>query len=398
MTIKNNFRHTLNASYIGYITQAIVNNYAPLLFVFFRSRYGISILQISLLIVINFGTQLLIDIVSVFLIDKTGYKAGAVTAHFSAAAGMIVYCILPSVMDDKFVALLIPTLFNALGGGLCEVVVSPIVEACPTENKAANMSILHSFYCWGQLGVILISTLFFGLFGLDNWKYLSIIYAMLPLFNAFYFINVPVNHPLRGKEGIGIKKLFKIKAVYLLFLMMICAGASELAMSQWASTFAEEGLKFNKSVSDLIGPAMFAALMGISRVIHAKLSDKIKLETYLIISSLICVLCYLTASLSDSPVISIIACAMTGFSVGVMWPGVYSFSAASIKNSGGALFALLAFSGDLGCISGPALVGVISDRFSGDLKIGFLISSVFPLLLLISTLILNKKTVDPQYE
>ena len=394
MKSRLSYTHTLRASYIGYITQAAVNNFSPLLFVMFNSVFGLSMLKISSLITVNFGIQLLIDLVSAFFIDRLGYKRSAVIAHFSAFAGMTLLGILPVIWADKYLALLIPTVFNAIGGGLCEVIVSPIVEACPTENKSGNMSLLHSFYCWGQLGVILVSTLFFKTAGEEKWNILAIIIALIPLFNAFYFMFVPVNTLTPDGSGLGIRELLKTKAVYVFLLMMVCAGASEIAMSQWASAFAESGLHVNKAVGDLIGPAMFAAFMGVSRVLHAALSEKLNLGRFILFCSVLCLVCYITVAFSGSAAISLAACAVTGFSVGIMWPGVYSLAADKIRNGGIVMFSLLALAGDFGCISGPSLVGVISSSFGNDFRRGFLFSAVFPLALIIGVILLRKVTTN----
>ncbi len=390
MKTKLSYRHTLRASYIGYITQAVVNNFSPLLFVMFNSAFGLSMLRISSLITVNFSIQLLIDLASAFFIDRLGSKRSAVTAHFSAFIGMLLLGILPAVWSNKYFALLIPTAFNAVGGGLCEVVVSPIVEACPTDNKSGNMSLLHSFYCWGQLGVILVSTLFFRLAGYNRWNILAVLLSFIPLFNAFYFMLVPVNSLTSDGEKLGIGNLLKMKIIYIFLLMMVCAGASEIAMSQWASAFAESGLHVNKTVGDLIGPAMFAAFMGISRVFHAHFSEKLNLGRFIMLCSALCFACYMTAAFSKSAFIALAACAVTGFSVGIMWPGVYSLAAAKIKNGGMAMFSLLALAGDFGCISGPSLVGLVSSSFGNDFRRGFLFSSVFPLALIFGVILLRK--------
>lgn len=392
MKTRLGYRHTLRASYIGYITQAAVNNFSPLLFVMFNSVFGLSMLKISSLITVNFGIQLLIDLLSAFFIDRLGYKRSAVIAHFSAFTGMTLLGILPVIMADKYAALLIPTVFNAVGGGLCEVIVSPIVEACPTDNKSGNMSLLHSFYCWGQLGVVLFSTLFFKVFGEEKWYILSILIGLIPLFNAFYFMAVPVNTLTPGGAGLKIRNLLGIKAVYVFLLMMVCAGASEIAMSQWASAFAESGLHVNKAIGDLIGPAMFAAFMGVSRVLYAVMSEKLNLGRFILISSLLCLACYITVAFSSSPALSLAACAVTGFSVGIMWPGVYSLAAGIIKNGGIVMFSLLALAGDFGCISGPSLVGIISSSHGNDFRLGFLFSAIFPLALITGVILLRKVT------
>lgn len=389
----SNFRHTLAASYIGYITQAIVNNFTPLLFVTFNNTFNISMLKICSLITVNFMIQLGVDLLSTFITDKIGYRIAASFAHFSAFFGFVLLGTLPYYMENSYAAILIATVFLAVGGGTCEVVISPIVEACPTDKKSASMSLLHSFYCWGQVLVVLISTLFFVIADVSNWRYLSFIWSLIPLFNAIYFIFVPINTLVSNEEKIPVKKLFKNKLFFVFLLLMLCSGASELAMSQWASAFAEVGLNITKTTGDLVGPTMFAVFMGISRVLYAVKSEKIELSKFIMLSGIFCVLCYITVAISDNPFIALTACALTGFTVGIMWPGVYSLAAAKIPKGGTSMFALLALAGDLGCSTGPNIVGILSDKFGGNFKTGFAFAAVFPLILFAGIIILRKNKV-----
>ena len=388
MSIKTNYNATIFASYIGYITQAIVNNFAPLLFLTFHNSLGISMDRIALLITINFGTQLLLDFLSSKFVDRIGYRVSVVAAHFMASLGMILMAFLP--FRFGFAGLTVSTMVYAVGGGLIEVVVSPIVEACPTEHKSAVMSILHSFYCWGQVFTVLCSTVFFAVFGMNAWPVLSVIWAVIPLFNAFFFMAVPIYTLNPGGEGATHKKLFSTGLFWIFLLIMVCSGASELAMSQWASAFAESALGVSKSVGDLTGMCMFAVMMGISRVLYAKLSKKVSIVKFMAISAVLCIISYLLASLSPYAVIALFGCALCGFSVGVMWPGTYSLAAEKIPSGGMSMFALLALAGDLGCSSGPGLVGFVSGIFEDNLKTGLLFAVVFPSLLLIGLFLLKK--------
>ena len=278
MGIRTNYNHTLYASYTGYITQAVVNTFIPLLFLTFQSTYQIPLDKITLLVTVNFAIQLTVDLLSAKFVDKIGYRICIVAAHLFAAAGLIGLSILPDCFPDPFAGLLTSVCLYAVGGGLIEVLISPIVEACPTERKAAAMSLLHSFYCWGCVLVILLSTLFFSLAGIQNWRILSLLWAALPLFNALYFTQVPIASLEESHETIPLGKLLSQKVFWVLALLMVCAGASELAMSQWASAFAESGLHVSKAVGDLAGPCLFAVLMGISRVLYAKWSERINLS------------------------------------------------------------------------------------------------------------------------
>lgn len=395
--MKLRYEHTVRACFFGYIVQALINNFVPLLFITFQTQYRIPLSQITLLITINFILQLLVDFLAAFFIDKIGYRISIVTAHVCAALGLLLLPILPELFDNPFVGLLLAVMVYAIGGGLLEVLVSPIVEACPTENKEKTMSLLHSFYCWGSVGVVLLSTLFFFLFGTQNWKILAVIWALIPTANAFVFTKVPIA-PLiaEGEDGLSIPALLKTKAFWLFLVLIICSGASEQAVSQWASTFAERGLGMTKAVGDLAGPTLFSILMGTSRLIYGKYGDKINLNWMMFLSGCLCIATYLLISLSTSPILGFIGVALCGFSVGIMWPGTFSKASASIKGGGTAMFALLALGGDLGCSGGPTFVGMVASAFGDDLKKGILAAVVFPLVLVVTLLltkISNKKNV-----
>lgn len=385
------YNHTIYASFIGYIVQAVINNFVPLLFLTFQSTYGISLDKITMLVTFNFGIQLLVDLASVKFVDKIGYRTSILIAHIYAAVGLVGLTVLPEVMPDPFMGLLISVAVYAVGGGLLEVLVSPIVESCPTKRKEAVMSLLHSFYCWGHVGVVLLSTVFFSVFGIENWKYLAYFWALIPLLNAVYYSKVPFASLIEdGEKGMTLKELFRTKLFWIMMLLMMCAGACEQGISQWASAFAEMGLGVSKTVGDLAGPMLFAILMGSSRAIYGKYSDKIKLEKFMAICGVLCLGSYLLASLSKSPVLGLMGCALCGLSVGILWPGTFSMAAAGIRTGGTAMFALLALAGDLGCSGGPTFVGLVSEACGEDLKKGILAGAIFPILLLIG-LFFNKK-------
>ncbi|WP_160687682.1 MFS transporter [Clostridium sp. C2-6-12] len=389
--MKNQYNKTITACFIGYIVQAIVNNFVPLLFLTFERLYGIPLAQITLLVTINFAIQLLVDLLSVQFIDKIGYRASMVIAHVFSAVGLILLTILPEVTRLPLTGIIAAVVIYAIGGGLLEVLVSPIVESCPSDNKEKAMSMLHSFYCWGHVGVVAISTLFFYLFGVNNWKVLAIIWAIIPLCNAGVFTRVPLLPLLpEGESGLQMKDLFRMKLFWILFIMMICAGASEQAVSQWASTFAEQGLGITKAVGDLAGPMAFAIMMGISRVFYGKYGDRIDLDQFMIFSSMLCILSYIGISLIPIPEASLIACAVCGLSVGIMWPGTFSKASAALSKGGTAMFALLALGGDAGCSGGPTLVGMVSSSQNDNLKMGILVASIFPILLLLGILICKR--------
>lgn len=377
------YNKTLYACFIGYIVQAIVNNFVPLLFLTFHSSYGIPMTQITLLITFNFGLQLLVDIMSVTFIDRIGYRASIVITHICAVTGFVFLTILPDLCGNAFAGLLIAVAVYAVGGGLLEVLVSPIVEACPTKNKEKAMSLLHSFYCWGHVAVVLISTVFFQLFGIHNWKIMACIWAVVPFVNMIFFTKVPIASLIdEGEKGLTIGQLFYKKIFWVLMLMMVCAGASEQAVSQWASTFAETGLGVSKTVGDLAGPMLFAVLMGSARAFYGKYGEQIDLDHFMAGSSILCIAAYLCISLVPSPVVGFIGCALCGLSVGIMWPGVFSKATASVAKGGTAMFALLALAGDVGCSGGPTVVGMVSGVLDNNLKMGILAGAVFPVLLL----------------
>lgn len=389
--MKNQYNKTITACFVGYIVQAVVNNFTPLLFLFFQKSYHVPLSQITLLVTFNFGIQLLVDLLSVGFIDKIGYRASMVIAYVLSAAGLVLLTVLPDVLPTPFVGILIAVMIYAIGGGLLEVLVSPVVEACPSDNKEKAMSMLHSFYCWGHAGVVFISTLFFYVAGIENWKILAIIWALIPVGNAIVFTRVPIATLIEdGESGLGLKELFRMKIFWILLVMMICAGASEQAVSQWASTFAEKGLGISKTAGDLAGPMAFAILMGTSRLFYGKYGDRIHLERFMVYSSLLCILSYLGISLFPVPLLSLIACAVCGLSVGIMWPGTFSKASAALPKGGTAMFALLALGGDIGCSGGPTLVGMVSGALGDNLKIGVLAGIIFPALLLMGIILCGK--------
>ena len=380
--MQNKYNRTMYACFVGYIVQAIVNNFVPLLFLTFHTSYGIPLSKITLLVTINFLLQLCVDALSVVVVDRVGYRPMAVLAHVFSAAGLILLTVLPEVLGDPFVGLLIAMAVYALGGGLLEVLISPIVEACPTDNKEKAMSLLHSFNCWGHVGVVLLSTLFFTLFGIRNWKIMALIWALIPIVNGIAFLRVPIAPLIEGGErGMTLGELARNKLFWLFMVAMMCAGASEQAVSQWASAFAEMGLGVSKTLGDLMGPMLFAIMMGLARAIYGKFGERIQLEKFMLMSCLLCVVSYLITSLSPWPALGLIGCGICGFSVGIFWPGTFSMASASLRRGGTALFCMLALGGDLGCSAGPTVVGMISSAASDNLKIGILVAILFPVVL-----------------
>ena len=386
--MKFDYKKTMYACFVGYIVQAIVNSFVPLLFVTFQETYRIPLTQITLLITVNFVVQLLIDMLSAGFIDRIGYRAAVILAHICAAAGLALLTILPEVLPDPFVGILIAVFVYAIGGGLIEVLISPIIEACPTDNKESAMSLLHSFYCWGCTGVVLISTIFFTVFGISHWKILTLLWTILPIANMLLFAKVPIySLQEEGEKGMNLGELFREKMFWILMLMMVCSGAAEQSVSQWASTFAEKGLGITKSVGDLVGPMLFSILMGLSRLLYGKYGEKLDLDRFMKFSCVLCIVSYLCISFIPVPMVELLGCGLCGFSVGILWPGTFSKAAAALRRGGTLLFAMLALAGDLGCSGGPTLVGFVSSGLGDNLRLGIFAGIIFPILLLGSLLL-----------
>ncbi len=378
-------QHTIRAAYIGYLTQAITINFAPLLFITFENTYHISMGKISLLIAISFLTQLLSDAIMAKYSKKFNTRGSVILAHLCAVVGMTGFAWLPEALPSPYMGLMISVIIAAIGGGIIEVMISPIVEACPTDEKSSAMSLLHSFYSWGLAGVVLLSTVFFSVAGIGHWRILSCLWAIIPTVGAIAFCFVPIYslEALEDPQKEHSHSLFRSGIFWLFFIMMFCAGAAEQAMGQWASSFAESGLGVSKTVGDILGPCLFAILMGSARVIYGKSGGRINLLRFIVFSSLLCIISFLIAALSPWPLLALCGCALCGLSVGILWPGTYSLASAGVPWGGVKMFALLAMAGDIGCMVGPTAVGWIAEAFGNNLKIPFLLSIFFPILILV---------------
>ena len=383
------YRKTLTACYLGFITQAISANFAPLLFLKFHTEYNIPLGKIALISTVFFLTQLIVDVLCSYFADRIGYRKCVVASELCSAAGLIGLAFLPGLFQNPLTGIMVSVVIYAVGSGLIEVLGSPIVEACPSEHKEAAMSLLHSFYCWGSVGVILLSTLFFAVFGIDSWKWLACIWAVIPLYNIYNFATCPIEHAADNDGSMKISGLFRIPLFWISIVLMVCAGASELSMAQWASAYTESALGLSKALGDLAGPCMFAVTMGISRVIFGKYGSRLDLMKFMIGSGCLCLICYISAAVSDSSVLGLIGCIMCGFSVGIMWPGTISVCSGRLPGGGTAMFALLAMAGDLGGAFGPGLIGNITQSAGNDLKKGMLAGCIFPLVLVLSLLLLR---------
>lgn len=386
-----NYRQTLIACYMGFITQAVAANFVPLLFLTFHETYGISLVKIAMISSVFFLTQLVTDLLSAGLADRIGYRPCIMASEILSALGLLGLAFLPDLFPDPFAGILICVAVYAVGSGLIEVLCSPIVEACPFENKESVMSLLHSFYCWGAVGTIFLSTVFFSVFGTGSWRILSCLWALIPLVNIRNFAVCPIEHLVEEEKSMTGAQLLKTPLFWLLVLLMVCSGASELAMAQWASAFTESALGVSKTVGDLAGPCLFAVLMGLSRVFHGRFGKSMDMMKFMILSGILCVACYLLAALSVSPIFGLVGCALCGFSVGIMWPGTISISAHTLTRGGTAMFALLALAGDLGGALGPGLIGVASQQMGGNLKTGILLGCIFPVIMVAGLLFLGKK-------
>lgn len=386
----NNYNKTKIACYLGFITQAIAANFAPLLFLKFHNDYNIELGTIAYIPMCFFLTQLLVDLFCAKYVDRIGYRVSIVASEVFSAIGLVGMAFLPEILPSPFVGILISVALYAIGSGLIEVLCSPIVEACPFENKEATMSLLHSFYCWGSVGTIVVSTLFFAMFGMDSWKWLAVILAIVPAVNIINFASCPIEHLVEEGSGLSIKDLFKIPLFWIAIILMVCSGASEISMAQWASAYSEAALGLSKTVGDLLGPCFFAVAMGIGRSIYGKYGDRFNLNKFMIGSGMMCVICYLMASLSQIQIVGLVGCIACGFSVAIMWPGTISISSKTFPTGGTAMFALLAMAGDLGGSVGPAIVGQVAQGFDGNIQIGIGAGIVFPIVLVISLILFAK--------
>ena len=376
------YRHTFRAACTGYIVQAEVNNLTPLLFIAFQNDFGLSRLQITSLITLNFLVQLLVDLASANVVDRMGYRAAVVLSHILAAVGLVGMGVLPYALPNAYAGLLAAVVLCALGGGMLEVIISPIVEALPSESKSSSMSLLHSFYCWGCVLVIVLSTGYLAAFGVQHWRWLPLLWALLPLGNLIFFLMVPLRSLLEEEQApVLLRSLLKTGGFWVMLCLMLCAGASEQAMSQWASLFAETGLGVSKTLGDLLGPCLFAVLMGGGRAYFGAKDRGIPMEKLITASGLLCIASYLLTVFSPWPLASLLGCGLCGLSVAIFWPGVFSLCSAAFPRGGTAMFAILALAGDLGCSFGPGVVGWVSTAAGGALKPGLLAAVVFPLTL-----------------
>ncbi len=389
MTKQNNYRKTLITCYLGFITQAIVANFAPLLFLRFHNEYGISLGKTALISTVFYIMQILIDLFCAKFVDRIGYRKSVVFSQILSSAGLVGLAFFPKCLSNPFLGIILSVVVYAVGSGLIEVLVSPIVEACPFDNKDSVMSLLHSSYCWGVVGVVLLSTLFFAVFGIEHWQILACLWALLPLFNAFNFMSCPIERLTDEGKGLTIKELFGRPVFWLFIILMVGAGSSEASMAQWASAYVESALGFSKNIGDIAGPCMFAVSMGLSRGVYGKYGHKMNLTNCMLGSGILCLICYLLAAVSTNQILGLIGCIVCGFSVGIMWPGSISIASGRIPLGGTGLFALLAMGGDLGASIGPGVIGFVTQNANDNMKAGMFAGCFFPVILIISVCLIK---------
>lgn len=391
MEIKKKYQKTQLACYLGFVTQAICANFVPLLYITFHNTYAISFGMLALISTCFFVTQLIVDFLCAGIVDRLGYRICIITAEVTSGLGLVGLAFLPDMLPNPFGGILACVIIYAIGSGLTEVLVSPIVEACPFENKDNMMSLLHSFYCWGWVGVVLISTAFFAIFGIEHWRIMAIIWSVIPFLNIYNFATCPIDSLNEAGRSMTMLELLKTKVFWVFIVLMVCAGSSEIAMGQWASAFAESALHVTKTIGDLAGPCGFAICMGISRLLYGRFGQKVDLTIFMTASGILCLACYLVAGLANIPLIGLIGCALCGFSVGIMWPGSISISSRILPAGGTAMFALLALAGDLGGAVGPAIIGYVSQSSANNLQAGVLAGIGFPIVLVLAVLYIRRK-------
>ena len=356
------YKLTKNACYLTGMTMAISANLSPLLFLIFRDMYNLSYTLLGFLVVINFFTQLFIDLIFTFFTKYFDIHKAVRTTPLVVFVGLVLYAALPRFFPElAFLWIMVGTVIFSIASGLSEVLLSPVIATIPSETPEREMSKLHSMYAWGVVGVVIVSTLFLSVFGGRNWMYLALFWSIVPFVAFLMFLKAKL--PQMDNFG-GEQKQTKIfsKGIILCTLCIFFGGASECTMSQWASGFIENAIGVPKVYGDVIGVALFAALLGTGRILYSKYGRKI--INILLYGMLGASACYFTASLSLSPVVGVIACALTGIFTSMLWPGTLIYVEEKFDNVGVAIYALMAAGGDMGASVAPQLLGIVSDKFS----------------------------------
>ncbi len=386
-----NFKHTFRACFMGFFIQSIVCVFTPLLFVIFNTEYKISLPLITMISTVNFVVQFITDGFSIFFLQKIGYRKAGILAHFFAFCGLVILGTVAPRMPNMYLWIMIAVVLYSIGGGLLEVVLSPIIENTPSKSKSGTMSMLHSMFSVGSVATVLLTTIGLKIFGWQSWKYISVMWAILPFLNMIYFFFIPINEGNENIEREPIWSFFRDRAFWGFLLVMMCGGAAEIGISQWASAFAETSLGISKTAGDVIGPCMFAVMMGVARMLHSRYPHLITLSKAIMYSGILATVCYLGAALVPIPFVALAFCGLCGFAVGIMWPGTLSLATRKYPAAGGTLFAVMALAGDLGCTAGPTAVGFVASIFGGNLRTGLLIGAFFPIVMVAGLMALNRK-------
>lgn len=387
--MKSKYTVTKITCYIGYVVQAVINNFLPILFIVFQDIYGLGYEKLARLIAVNFITQIITDFLTPKIVNKIGYRKAIILCQAAATTGLLMLGILPRFVSNVYPVIIFSIIVYAFGSGLIEVLFSPVIEHLPIDNKSGNMSLLHSFYCWGQAFTIIVTTALVSFFGYKGWANIPLVWAVLPFIDMLLFIKAPIVEPKEDEKEQGFKELFKNRKFKLYMLMMLCAGASEIAMAEWASMFAQQSLGVSKVIGDLTGPCLFAIFMGLGRIWYAAVSNKISFTKAIIVLNSICAVCYLGVAFCKISVLALVFCAVCGFTVSISWPGIYSLGAETFPKGNAVMYSTFALCGDMGCCLGPWVLGFVAEFFG--LNAGFAVATVFPITMVATALLVNKK-------
>ena len=356
------YKLTKNACHLTGMSMAVTANLSPILFVTFKEMYNLSYTLLGLLVVVNFFTQLFIDLVFTFFSKYFNIHKTVRTTPFVVFCGLVLYAVLPKIFPHMaYIWIAMGTVVFSVASGLSEVLLSPVIAAIPSENPDREMSKLHSMYAWGVVGVVILSTIFITIFGEENWMYLALIWSAIPFVAFLMFLKAEFPQMENFEKGEKETVIFN-KGIVLCVLCIFLGGAAECTMSQWASGFIENAVGVPKIYGDVLGVALFALLLGAGRTLYSKYGKNI--INVLLYGMLGASLCYFTASITLNPVVGVVACAMTGIFTSMLWPGTLIYVEEKFKNVGVAVYALMAAGGDMGASLAPQLLGIISDKFS----------------------------------
>ena len=387
-----NYKITKYTCYLFYVLQGTLLNLTPLLFVPLMEQYGLSYMKLGALASVNFATQLIVDIVLSKLTDKHRYRISLRLSASAAFIGYMIFAWAPGRLGDPYTWLLIGTVVYSIGAGLMEITISPLIHALPDKAKGKSMAILHSFYAWGVVLTVIVSTSVLAIIGRDKWNFIVTGWLIVPVIGFILSCIMPVPKPESGEnERTAGSFRILIKPAFILFLAMIFFGScAEAVMTQWSSAFLERAVGLDKLIGDIAGMSMFALMLGLCRMASAALDKKISLSTYMMLGTIGAVICYIIVSVSNVAAVSLIFCALTGFMVGMLWPGTLVLAADAFPKAGAWLFAYLAVAGDLGGVFGPWITGAIADR--SGLNAGLGAAAIFPVIGLICMIIYKRRT------